>query len=119
MIQPITYGGCRWKVTFVYTPTKGACAGQGGPNITHCVIWADVVGGHKLEGWAWRSAADKPSYEIGRKVALTRALEGTDKEFRTAVWKAYLGRKQGQGTAGQGKAGQLMTEESKGLSDGK
>jgi len=102
MIKPVEYNGYLWKVTFQYTPDKKACAAQGGPNITHCIILADgkdssgLPAAGPLIGVTQRSATDKPSYEIGRKLSLARALQGAPKEFRRAVWQAYLGRKKGQ-----------------------
>jgi len=108
MIKPVEYNGYLWKVTFQYTPDKKACAAQGGPNITHCMILPHPVpegeviaagikaGVGMLVGVTKRAATDKPSYEIGRKLSLARALQGAPKEFRRAVWQAYLGRKKGQ-----------------------
>lgn len=34
--------------------------------------------------------AEMPVKRVGRKIALSRALSGFDKEFRTLVWKLYL-----------------------------
>lgn len=44
-------------------------------------------------GWADCSPTDTFVKEVGRKISLTRALEGfTEKETRQAAWDAYLGR---------------------------
>lgn len=70
---------------------------------TRCYIWK---GGNGDEPWARGGATCDPSdtfsKEIGRKLALTRALKNTlhfpahwdRRAFRTAAWKAYLGRKE-------------------------
>ena len=43
-----------------------------------------------LVGFSYCSMVDIFDKAKGRKVALARAREGQDKEFRTAVWKKYL-----------------------------
>ena len=58
-----------------------------------CVIRVDS-GGLSL-GRSWCHENDQFSKETGRKLALARALMGYDRGFRTAAWKAYLGRKGG------------------------
>lgn len=105
MIKPVEYGGYLWKVTFQYIPNREACKAQGGPNVTHCMVTPYGVfqgeGGPKvgiLAGSAMRTQEDKPSYEIGRKVALKRALATAPREFRAAIWAAYLGRKKAKPT---------------------
>ena len=69
------------------------------PNATACSIYEGPAGGPSgemravLRGDAVRSPKDPFRKEAGRKVALRRALESCPKEFRTACWKAYFGRK--------------------------
>jgi hypothetical protein len=92
MIQPVEYDGITWRVGFEYIPRREACKAQGGPTMTICRILPDSPR-KTLVGEAHCGPGDKPSYEIGRKLALARALAGEPKDFRTAVWQAYLGRK--------------------------
>ena len=92
MIKPVEYDGLKWRVGFEYVPRRDACKDQGGPVVTICRIWPE--GPRKtLAGEAHCGPGDRPSYEIGRKLALTRALAGAPKDFRRAIWQAYLGRK--------------------------
>lgn len=96
MIKPVEYDGLKWRVTFVYTPNKKACAARGGPVHTCCVVYGSPpfsAVSHQFTGEALCAVGDRPSYEIGRKLALTRALAGAPKDFRRAIWQAYLGRK--------------------------
>lgn len=96
MIKPVEYDGLKWRVTFVYTPNKIACAARGGPVHTCCVVYGSrsfSSVAHQFRGEATCAVGDRPSYEIGRKLALTRALAGAPKDFRRAIWQAYLGRK--------------------------
>ena len=44
-------------------------------------------------GVATCSPLDQFAKEVGRKVSLTRALQGSEKDFRTAIWKTYFNRK--------------------------
>ena len=60
---------------------------------TSCTIRRDRGG--SLVGRSWCHRNDQFSKETGRKLALTRALMSYDRGFRTAAWKAYLGRKGG------------------------
>lgn len=100
MIKPIEYDGITWRVGFEYIPLREACKAQGGPTVTICRIWSN--GARKtLVGEAHCGPGDKPSYEIGRKLALTRALQGEPKDFRTAIWAAYLGRKKSKSKGDQ------------------
>jgi hypothetical protein len=56
---------------------------------TLCVI--EQNGEALRDGEAFCGANEKTySKSIGRKVALSRALEGAPKEFRTLVWNKYL-----------------------------
>jgi hypothetical protein len=110
MIKPVEYRGYLWKVTFQYTPNREACKAQGGPNVTHCMVtpclgigmWDVVPPSNRLVGVGQRAHGDKPSYEIGRKVALKRALATAPREFRAAIWAAYLGRKKAKPTQQEG-----------------
>ena len=96
MIKPVEYDGLKWRVGFEYVPRRDACKDQGGPVVTICRIWPE--GPRKtLAGEAHCGPGDRPSYEIGRKLALTRALAGAPKDFRRAIWQAYLGRKRQKG----------------------
>ena len=42
------------------------------------------------DGSAFCGLNDRFDKAVGRKVALARALEGADKEFRTLIWTKYL-----------------------------
>ena len=114
MIKPIEYDGITWRVGFEYIPRREACKAQGGPTVTICRIWPTgiriVPAGEfvpplrsvrVLAGSAQCAPGDKPNYETGRKLALTRALASAPKDFRTAIWKAYLGRKKSKSKGDQ------------------
>ncbi len=75
------------------------------PNITICRIAKNNYKNIILEGKAQRAAMDNPVKEVGRKIALTRALSPNkgaknlnavqwDKDFRTAAWNCYFERKE-------------------------
>ena len=65
--------------------------------MTTCLIWmrrGDTSQGCVCVGRVRRHPKDRPDREVARKKALTKALELQGRGFRTAAWKAYLGRKE-------------------------
>lgn len=64
--------------------------------VTRC--WVAKVGVDRdalLNGTTWCHPSDQFSRATGCKMALERALASSFRPFRTAAWKAHLGRKPG------------------------
>ena len=82
------------KLTFKHIRNPGGCLDKDFEAVTTCYVVSqdDIDIG---VGKAWCLAEDQFRKEIGRRIALTRALENSklDKETRAMVWAAYLGRK--------------------------
>lgn len=57
---------------------------------TAIVQFAD---GRNLLGKAWCHESDNPCKEVGRKLALQRAIEDLPREEREKVWQHYFSRK--------------------------
>ena len=83
--HPIPAGGTKYgKVRAVTT-----CYIEGRKLVTPPnPMWGIVA-----EGVARCSLDDRFQKEVGRKLALERALIGRDHSFRKTVWEEYLGRK--------------------------
>lgn len=56
--------------------------------MTECIIEKDK--NEVAIGVACCSLSDRYVKSVGRKVALARAIEEFDKDFRKAVWEAYI-----------------------------
>lgn len=99
-----SYDGVEYVISFEYS--EGAI-----PNtklrgrVTRC--WVTKEGSDRqysvLKGVAWCHPSDQFSRAVGRKLVFKRALalaaysrgKIRAREFRTAAWKAYLGRRRG------------------------
>lgn len=109
-----TFEGEEFKISFEHEQ-------RGSHRHTGCHIWRVTEGGKDLdhtpfcEGWSHCNPSDVFCKESGRKLSLSRALNSTmrfldigsselilvtnlpshwdRRAFRTAAWKAYLGRK--------------------------
>ncbi len=64
--------------------------GESQPNIKAITCCFLEVGKTVTDGWAACSIEDNFDRKIGRKLSLTRALQGYDKKFRTLVWEKYF-----------------------------
>lgn len=88
-----SYQGVEFAISFTYTwETIPNTKLEG--MVTRC--WVAKVGVDRtavLNGTAWCHPSDQFSRATGCKMALTRALAGSFRPFRTAAWKAYWGRK--------------------------
>ena len=104
-----TFDGQEFSIQFRYDKAFPPIGGvpdyrEGVPLIetetTTCFIWQERPDGFadvRLcigTGRVRRHPKDRPDREVGRKKALAKALELQGRGFRTAAWKAYLGRKE-------------------------
>lgn len=104
-----SYDGKEYVISFEYSEGDIPNTELRG-RVTRC--WVVKAGDDRqysvLKGTAWCHPNDQFAREIGRKLALERALvtalalrvKARAREFRTAAWKAYWGRKrsnEGQG----------------------
>ena len=92
----VLLGGVEYEIVFAYWTSADD---DGGPvRRVGCSLGQNaVIGGVKAsvvanQGTARCHPNDNFSKEIGRKLALTRALAGFSKAERAAVWAVYLSR---------------------------
>jgi len=56
-------------------------------HITECEV---IIGDEVVYGTSYCMRTDQFQKSVGRKLALTRALENLDKETRAKIWTAYF-----------------------------
>jgi hypothetical protein len=81
-----------YKISFYYDRDHivGVTKGKGIPVGTHAEVVTPL--GEVLVGSAWCHEEDNPVKEVGRKIALTRAVESLPFEERRKVWITYFSR---------------------------
>jgi hypothetical protein len=87
------------RLTFKHTVSSGGCGSVKGQRITYAYLRATDTGSLVGVGVAQTHPKDQFNKEVGRKLALERALNNLPlrldtKANRRAVWQAYLGRTQ-------------------------
>jgi hypothetical protein len=91
------YGDDTYQLQFYYGSAATVYGGgrQGVfCQVTKLVITPLMTGDEIIvDAYCALNPEDRFNKETGRKLALTRALTGQPKAFRTAAWKAYHGRK--------------------------
>lgn len=109
-----TLDGAQLRIKFEHTPPRKGYKrwfhGREVKAFTHCMIEKQVglveslATGKPRWGWdlvafgaAGCSLSDQYVKEIGRRVALTRALAKWPREKRAKVWRAYWQSKRGEG----------------------
>lgn len=65
---------------------------KGKPVRGYTVCTVKVEGEEDLSGEALCSAQDVFNKEVGRKISLSRAIQGFPRETRKQIWEAYFGR---------------------------
>ncbi len=80
------FEGKKYEISFKYDRSAGG---------TICWIHIPLAIGtiYTHAGGSRCHVGDNFCREIGRKLALARAVKGEPKDFRRAAWQAYLGRK--------------------------
>lgn len=90
-----TFNGTQFTIRFYHGTTRGLYP-MPTTRYTLCKVF-EVGAGDTRHVYASGQADCHPNdmycYEVGRKLALARALEGHPKPFRTAVWGCYINRK--------------------------
>jgi hypothetical protein len=83
----------QYKVKFEYGNVYGEKPDKYSPPVScTCNIYSvdDVCQAYLIAfGTAYCAPTDNFSYPAGRKIALTKALKGFDREIRKAFWESY------------------------------